>query len=125
MHLEVEKMSDEFTKYHIKGLPFAATLHHFTGPDKGLPHDHPWGFTSIILKGGYVERVFELSNGSWYTSDIFRGVGSVFTLKAEHIHQLIELPEGECWTLVLPQPWERHGGFWDFSSPTPVFIPFG
>lgn len=116
-----ERMSDEFTKFHINGLPFPAVIHHFTGSDKGLPHDHPWGFLSFVLSGGYIERIYQRT-GSFH--DVHRRPGDTFRIAATHIHEIIELPQGECWTLVLPQPWERHGGFWDFSQLLPKFIPF-
>lgn len=34
---------------------FSIKLHHIKSSDDDCPHDHPWGFTSIILKGGYFE----------------------------------------------------------------------
>lgn len=121
MNFTEEIMSDEFTKYHIDGLPFPAAIHHFTGRDKGLPHDHPWGFLSIVLKGGYIERVYQ-SDGTF--TDIERRPGDCFKLEAEHIHEIIELLEHECWTLVLPDPWKRHWGHWNFNNKPPEFIPF-
>lgn len=40
---------------------FGVYLHDIREPDHDYdPHDHPWPFTSIILWGGYTERVYDL-----------------------------------------------------------------
>jgi len=108
-----EVMSAEFTKHHIEGLPFPCAFHHFTGTDKGGPHDHPWSFRSYIMQGGYIERVYQ-PDGKF--EDIKREPGTSFNLPAEHIHEIIELPQGECWTLVIPGPLEREWKFWEFDK---------
>jgi len=109
-----EHMSDVFDKYHLDGAPFAAVLHRFSDIDHGDPHDHPWGFRSIILHGGYVERVFNRLNGT--SRLIPREVGDSFEIPAKHIHRIEELPNGECWTLVLPRETERVSRFWQFRD---------
>ena len=125
MHFAEEIMSDEFTKYHVIDAPFGMALHKFTGPDKGLPHDHPWGFTSFVVKGGYVERVYKKNGHIWTIMDVYRAPGESFYLPAEHIHQIVKLPHGECWTVVLAEPWKRNWNFWDFSNPgEPLKFPF-
>lgn len=111
--LRTERMSDFFTKYHIDGLPFAAVLHHFTAPDTGDPHDHPFGFRSIVLSGGYVEAVY-LPNGDVFTCR--REAGHSFEIEASHVHRIIDLPEGECWTLIIPGQHERTPGFYRFEN---------
>lgn len=117
MELTIEKMSEEFTKYHLHGLPFPAVLHHFTAPDKGGPHDHPFGFTSFVLKGGYLERVYHpRADGTWDSYVAERVVGTSHRVSATHIHEIIDLPEGGCWTLILPQAWEREWRFWRFDA---------
>lgn len=117
MHIELEKMSDEFVKSHIKGLPFDAVIHHFTEKDKGSPHDHPYKFTSHILSGGYVERVYKVgTDGGWSTELVYRYPGTVHTIEATHIHQIVELLENECYTLIIPQEKEREPRFWKFDE---------
>ena len=112
-----ERMSNEFLKTHLLGMPVDVVIHHFTAPDKGLPHCHPFGFTSFILSGGYVEKVYNKdSEGIWTTELIHRLPGTSHTVEAEHIHEIVELPEGECYTIILPQPKVREARFWRFDE---------
>lgn len=112
-----ETMSEEFTKYHVKGLPFNAAYHHFTGRDVGKPHDHPFDFTTQIIIGGYVERVYYVdADGSWRSEVSHRRAGDFVFNRAEHIHEIIELPEGECWTHSVYGIWRRNWGFWNFDD---------
>lgn len=127
MEIKELKLSEEFTKYHLdlskEGWEhYQPLLHHFTGPDKGDPHDHPFDMKIYILKGWYIEKVYNRYG------IISRGVkheqGEVFTIKSEHIHKIIHVSE-HCWTLAIPQPCvERVWGFWNFDGPKPVFSPF-
>lgn len=112
--IEEERMSDSFVKYHIRGLPIAAVLHHFTDVDRGDPHDHPWPFQSTILSGGYTEEVFLKSIGASFIER--REVGNSFVVPAQRIHRITELHTGDCWTLILPGPEEQKSGFWQFRE---------
>lgn len=107
-----ERMNDVFEKWHIVGLPFPAAFHHFTGPDEGDFHDHPWGFTSHIIAGGYIEEVMNPTAHGYYRSVIERAAGTVHRVEANHIHRIVALTAPECWTLVLPGHWERQPRFW-------------
>lgn len=114
---EEEKMSEELMKYHLRGFPFHAVIHKFTGADVGDPHDHPFPFTSFIIKGSYVERRWYIrSNNSYYSRDIVRQEGDSFQVDASTIHNIISLPEGECWTLIIPGLHERKWGFYQFGE---------
>jgi hypothetical protein len=115
LHFETEKMSEELMKFHIKGLPFDAVIHRFTGKDVGEPHDHPFGFRTYILSGGYTERRYNIpSKGHWTFRDFKRTTGDTFYMPADGIHQIIELQGTECYTIILPYDWERECGFWQF-----------
>lgn len=116
MGIRRERMSKEFTKYHIKIGKVYFVVHHFKGADKGDPHDHPWGFTSFVVKGSYIERRYVIANNEWTSTDIKREKGTSFSVEAAAIHEIIELPEGECWTVVLPKQKERETMFWRFSE---------
>lgn len=113
IHIRHERMSDAFEKFHILGLPFPMVLHHFSEPDLYHPHDHPWGFRSTILQGGYVEEIF---NKQGESVRVTRNVGDSFEIPAEHIHRIPELLTGDCWTQVIPGPDERTSRFWDFRE---------
>lgn len=113
-----EPMSPIFDKFHIEGLQFGAVIHHFTEPDTGDPHDHPFDFTTHILSGGYIERVYSIdsTDGDFRYKDIHRKPGAAHAVKATDIHQIISLPDGECFTLMIPGPWKRKSGFWRFDE---------
>lgn len=112
-----ERMSDEFVKSHLQGLPFDIVIHHFTAKDTGSPHCHPFGFTTHILQGGYVERVYTVeTDGSWTSELFYRKAGTVHSVEATHIHEITELPEGECYTLIMPKEKVREWMFWKFDE---------
>lgn len=113
LSLRHERMNDVFEKWHIEGLPFAAAFHHFTGLENEGPHSHPWAFRSEILSGSYVEHVYQI-DGSY--EEVHRKPGDVFANGADHIHKLVSLPEGECWTLIIPGPAENKSGFYRFED---------
>ena len=114
LDFRVEQMGPHFTKHHIGGLPFAAVIHHFTAPDHGAPHDHPFLFRSTILSGGYVEETFTPRGPA---GTVNRRPGDSYNIPAAHLHRIIELPAGECWTLIQPLgPKEREPGFYQFAE---------
>jgi hypothetical protein len=56
-------------------------LHHIHRSDEGRDlHDHPWHFTSLILRGGYWE---EMPSGRYW-----RGPGSLLFRRAEDAHRV-------------------------------------
>lgn len=117
MTIDIEKMSEEFTKFHFKSLPFDAVMHRFAAPDVGSPHCHPFNFTSHILYGGYIERVYTVYDDDRWTSEIIhREAGTVHRVKAKHIHEIIQLPQGECYTIILPEEKTRDSRFWNFDE---------
>lgn len=117
MEIVKEIMSDVFTKYHIKGLPFDCVIHHFKEPDKGDFHSHPFNFTSHILKGSYIEEQREINGvGGTNYYKYHRQQGTAHKVYCNTIHRIIELPEGECWTLILPEKWQQEPGFYKFED---------
>ena len=113
-----EVMAPFFTKWHLHGLPFAAVLHRFTEPDHGDFHSHPWPFRSFILSGGYVELVLDVGTGAQRTVE--HKPGDSFLVAAEHVHRILALPAGECWTLIQPQgPKVQEPGFYQWRDGKP------
>lgn len=110
--IEHEALTPDFDKFHIKGLPFDAVIHHIKAPDFGLAHDHPFAFTSHILKGWYIEEHYWLDGNEKHI--IKRQDGDVVHLPATWIHRIIEISPGGCWTIIIPQKCERKWGHWDF-----------
>jgi hypothetical protein len=131
------------------GLNFGDVyLHHIVRSDDDPdPHDHPWGFTGLILKGGYTDhrytwtppQLIHTRNVSIMGDQVLVGEGkfvaeqgrregpfpekvrplTVIRRKAEHIHKVI-VPEGKtAWTLIFTSGYNRD---WNFITPTgPVF----
>ena len=114
LHLRHEPMGPQFDKWHVEGMPRSAVLHRFTAPDNGPAHDHPFSFHSFVLSGGYVEEVFDRETGS--SQLINRTPGESFYIEATHIHRIVHLPDGECWTIIIPYEWEQKSGFWEFRE---------
>ncbi|NGP19310.1 cupin domain-containing protein [Devosia aurantiaca] len=113
LHLREERMADHFVKHHVEGLPAAAVFHQFNQADYGDPHDHPWPFTSFVISGGYMEQVFQLDGSS---EMILREPGQSFQIAANHIHRIVDLPLGQCTTIILPGLHERKSGFYQFRD---------
>ena len=102
-------------------FPFNFFLHKFLKSDPDDLHDHPWGYATIILKGGYWEWVplfVQNEVGGVKTNmivgekKIWRGPGHFRTCKADSLHR-IELDPNvkECWTLFIPFSKKRDWGF--------------
>ena len=114
-----EKMSNEFTKYHlgIKESPVPFVLHKFTGVDRDTAHDHPFSFQTHILYGGYLEEVYTIHpDGTWSMQVVEHSPGTSHRVEATHIHRIIGLPAGECWTMIIPEPAVRETRFWKFGE---------
>lgn len=87
---------------------FSVYVHCISKSDEDRdPHDHPWWFASLVLKGGYTERVWT-ADGK-VKGDFTRKVGAITTHPTTEFHQL-KLLGSEAWTLVLTgrrihEPW--------------------
>lgn len=89
---------------------FAVKIHHILLSDDACLHSHPWGFISIILRGGYTEQQFAITPPKQYNAwqskrrrkvAKWYGVGSVLWRPKDSVHRLI-LPIGKtAWTLVI------------------------
>ena len=113
-----EPMSDIFHKYHIENFGVDAVLHEFlkAEPEDADAHDHPFDFTSFVIKGWYIERIWEKHpSGYLYSRLVTRRGGECFYVEAETIHQIISVSNGGCKTLILPGPATRKSGFWKFE----------
>lgn len=83
--------------------------------DRAL-HDHPWGFISVVLNGGYREEHFvenrELHTGTFPVTKYRRnGFGSILYRPAEWRHRVI-IDAKPAWTLIFLGPRRRRWGFW-------------
>jgi len=97
-------------------LGIAIRVHHILRSDEGRdPHDHPWPFMTVILRGGYWEHRFD-ENGAYVWCD-WHGAGSVLFRRAADYHML-ELKPGEtAWTLFITGPKVQKWGFKPLHQP--------
>lgn len=107
---------------------FGILLHDIYEPDQDRdPHDHPWTFWSFVLRGGYIEQVFEdtgmtepvleygLDSGlkrKVYPSKLFgRSRFSLHRMNTDKAHQITNI-QPNTRTLIFCGPRVRKWGFW-------------
>lgn len=107
----LEHLGPHFTKFFIE--PNVA-IHHFTAPDLGDFHDHPFDIEVQILRGCYMEEVvaptLDHVSFNWWSA------GDRFIILADHIHRIAELTRGPVTTLATYGPWQRKSRFWRFGD---------
>lgn len=95
-------------------------LHHIMRSDDDPdPHDHPWDFSSLILKAGYDDEQWQWNTR--YQKRDFTGYervrpGMLVRRKAEHVHRVRLKLDGRgneipCWSLVRTGPYRRNWHF--------------
>lgn len=95
-------------------FPVNLMLHRIVRPDEDRdPHDHPWWFVSLLLRGGYVEDRFDSARRLMSIRQ--RGPWTLAKRAATDLHRIAFLPTGEAWTLVLAGRAKRD---WGFLTPT-------
>lgn len=127
LSITTEQLAPFFTKHHIHGLPFGASLNEFTAPDKGDYHDHPASFTTYILQGGYEEEIANLfPDGKInYYARVRHLPGTCHKVAATDIHKITRLLAGPCITLMVPHSGHvRKSGFWRFAGGCSYFRPW-
>jgi len=94
----------------LQRLGIAVRVHHILRSDSGrVPHDHPWPYLTVILRGGYTEVRYD--GRGFPTGRKWHGPGSVLFRRANSWHRL-DLPEGRtAWTLFLTGRKEQTWGF--------------
>lgn len=106
------------TRWRIIETPwFSLKLHRIRRPDNDRAlHDHPWPFTTLILRGGYLEEIpagncEQYFPDSWLTDHLMRRPGEIIRHRADDLHRIHRLPNGDAWTLVACGPRAREWGF--------------
>jgi hypothetical protein len=96
-----------------KRFPFNVFLHKFLKSDPDDVHDHPWPYTTLILKGGYYEwtPIFDGRGKKIAETCVWRKPGHFRTCGANSYHRIELDPNVECWTLFMPGPQRREWGF--------------
>jgi hypothetical protein len=94
----------------IQKLGYAVRIHHILRSDHGRePHDHPWPYLTIILRGGYWESLFDSSGN--LLSKKWHGPGSALLRKANTWHRLDVPPGMTAWTLFITGEKKQTWGF--------------
>lgn len=108
-------------RWYINTPWFSIRIHHFLrSDDKRFFHDHPWDFTTLILKGQYYDVSKEKGR-------VLRKTFHIYHVKAEHKHY-VEVSKKGCWTLVFTSRVKRKWGFWvydTFKRPLKYFHKYG
>lgn len=101
---------------------FMARIHHILDIDRTpFLHSHPFGYISIILRGGYDERVL-LPDGSLKV--IRRRAGSI-VFRSAHVMHRIDAVHGRCTTLFLALRLRGSGQNWSLCRHNDVAAPSG
>src|SRR5215213_4963221 len=109
------------TRWRLIHTPwFGILLHKIESPDVDPdPHDHPWEFVSIVLKGGYTETVryhqsYSLIRyGVSATTERFNKWKwlSIHRMHRGDYHRITNLSKCPTWTLILTGPRRSDWGF--------------
>ena len=94
-------------------FPFNVFIHKFLKSDPDVPHDHPWPYATLILKGGYYEWVpqFNVQGEKIGETKHWRKPGHFRTCSANSFHRIELDPNITAWTLFMPGPHKREWGF--------------
>jgi hypothetical protein len=98
------------TRWRILQTPwFAFYLHRFDGPDpRPTLHDHPFNFTAVVLRGGYVERRLNPATLEVDENHMIRFFNRVKAGDAHSIRRLLRYP---TWTFLFVGRRVRQWGY--------------
>lgn len=94
--------------------------------DKRFFHDHPWGFLTIVLRGGYTDVSPDHNDPTGVSRDVL-SKGSI-RYRASHHQHYVEVTESGALTLLFVGPKIREWGFWvkgKLKRPLRYFGKFG
>lgn len=112
-------------------LPICVRLQHIKRADaERIPHNHPYAFKSIVLKGWYVEEQVEdfteLAPGHELMAFAYRTIRhepfKVFRIAQEKYHRLIMMSKGGVWTLIW-HPRKAKESAWGYLDVDGTHIP--
>lgn len=86
-------------------LPFCVRLHHIKkGDQTRLPHNHPYSFYSLVLKGWYVEELTPGAAGFQSADHRFRILRKQFCFRKverRRYHRVVNVPYYGVWTVIF------------------------
>jgi len=88
---------------------FKIFLHNIVLPDMDNdPHDHPWAFLGIVLKGGYTEQRWNRKRELVKTQE--RNAPAIGFRGLDSVHKITEV-KPNTWTLIICGPRKQDWGF--------------
>lgn len=91
-----------------KWLPFSIRVHHILREDYDrCPHNHPWSFRTIILRGWYEEE-FLVDARLRFT---LMEPGSTCNRGTKDFHRIANVSQGGVWTLFISSKKSCEWGF--------------
>lgn len=98
-----EEVGEIFVRFRVIGTKYFKVFIHYLDTPRSLSrtHDHPWGFISIILSGGYYERHKGVVT--------FRKPGQILFRPATYTHEVTT--QKPAWSLVIVGPKTRDWKF--------------
>jgi hypothetical protein len=126
MNITHESLGPLFDKWHLNhsanpspDLPDdCRPVIHRLDVDTGPPHDHPWGFHTFCLRGGYEEEIFTYgpspyhAGSQWFRERRLLRPGEARYVPAGTIHRVVRLLDGPCFTCAIYGPAEREVRFY-------------
>lgn len=95
----------------VQKLGIAVRVHEILRSDAGRdPHDHPWSYLTVILRGGYFEKRYDAAGK--LVSTKYHGAGSVLWRPAGSWHRL-DVPTGMVATTLFITG--KYVGTWGFN----------
>jgi hypothetical protein len=94
-------------------FPFNIFLHKFLKGDPDDVHDHPWGYCTLILRGGYYEWIPQFNADGTKSCEVrkWRSPGHFRICKPNSYHRIELQPGVTAWTLFMPLKKVRDWGF--------------
>ena len=101
---------------------FGLYLHEFVKSDDEVHHNHPWAFSTVILKGEYIEEISEIVSNKFPLFRLKRSArlvkaGQFVHRKASHIHRILLTHEDSPKPITLSIMWHKTQE-WGFFVPT-------
>lgn len=91
-----------------------AFVHHFMPDtaDLDAPHDHPWPFLTVVLRGGYIDEHFpDPDRAPHHSVRTLLSAPAIAFRPARYVHRTVTESEG-AWTVVITGRSNRQWGFW-------------
>jgi hypothetical protein len=105
--------TDYLVRLRIVQTPWFAVYLHDIHKDDGdrAPHNHPWSFLSVVLRGYYTEKLYPapVDRPHRYVRQTHRA-GSVHRMGRESAHRIVDAAPG-LKTLILTGPRQSSWGF--------------